>query len=143
MESLFKQIETWLKNLIETTVDEKILTTDTKAIIEQQLSAAFEDETSFVTRYINILIDHKLGSNGQDFKANVRDVIDDYFDISQYDYEIREMAIDEVNQSFDINDHFDITDHFDINDYKDEIREAISNTFKTTTIDIVIPKQKN
>jgi len=152
MESLFKQIETWLKNLIETTIEEKLtirldhegLTDVVQAlldkkmadevVIERQLSAAFEDETSFVTRYINILIDHKLGSNSDDFKANVKGVIDDCFDISQYDYDIREMAMEEINQSFDI------TDYFDINDYEDEIRETINNTFETKSIDILIPQ---
>lgn len=169
MESLFKQIETWIEaiidekltirldhegltDVVQALLDKKMadvvntgqdFETDTKAIIERQLSAAFEDETSFVTRYINILIDHKVGntSNSDDideinqtFRANVKDVIDDYFDISEYNYDIREMALDEVNQSFDINDHFDI------NDYEDEIRETVSNTFETKSIDILIPQ---
>jgi hypothetical protein len=58
------------------------------------------------------------------------ELINECFDVSEYECEIRDMAM----ESFDINDYLDISD------FEDEIREIVNNTFETKSIDILIPQ---
>jgi len=115
MESLFAQVEAWLINLINKQVE---------PIIEKQISASFEtglpynlDETSYITRYINGLIDTKIGHH---LESSVETIIDS-------------CIADKISYNFDISDYADeITDivdtfNVDISNYSSEIMEIVTS----------------
>lgn len=108
MESLFAQVEAWLINLINKQVE---------PIIEKQISASFEDETSYITRYINGLIDTKIEYH---LESNVEEIIDN-------------CIVDKISYNFDISDYSDeITDivdtfNVDISNYSSEIMEIVTS----------------
>jgi len=123
MESLLAQVEAWLINLIDNQVE---------PIIEKRISASFEDETSYITRYINALIDTKIDNNSKqldgymgshEFETDVEEIIDNCiadkistsFNILDFDSEITDIAVEAA------------IDNFNISEYASDIETIVDN----------------
>ena len=137
MESLLAQVEAWLITLIDKQVE---------PLIEKRISASFEDETSYITRYINALIDTKIDNNSKqldgymgthEFETDVEEIIDNCiadkirnnFDISDFDSEIEDIAEGVARNA--------ISD-LDISEYHEEIESLVDDRIFSTSFTISV-----
>jgi hypothetical protein len=134
MESLLAQIEVWLINLIDKQVE---------PVIEKRISASFEDETSYITRYINALIDHKIkSSHTTTLEAEfVNAIVDEKFDKNNKQFDgymgSHEFEAD-VEEVIDNCIADKISFSFDISNYDSEITDIASSIAQDTLSELDI-----
>ena len=119
MESLLAQVEAWFVSLIDKRIDDRggLYTREAveKIVVELDEQHANDLTTSMIEEVIDNCIADKIISN---------------FDISDYDSEITDIAVDAVTER---DDNFDISDHEDA--ITALVVDAISATSFTISVD--------